>query len=354
MIAPSVVEEIVALALQAPSGDNLQPWSIVLSADGVDLRFIPSLAASFLDPQHTASRIAFGALLENLELAGAARGVQASWELDPVPADPLLWARVGLSSIASRPSVLADAIGSRSTNRSPFDRKPLSTELLDALGFVREQGAFVEVFGTREEVADVADLVGIAEHVRSGIQAAHEDLHRCLRWTAEETERTRDGLDVRTLGVSALERCLLKLLSPWSLMRVVLPLGAAWLQGRYARRLARSASAFVWIGVLDFQTSSLVAAGRLMQRVWLTATSHGLEVSPFAALPLLGYVRKLDRAALTEVAERRLSDALARQDVLRGGRPGTGAMLLRIGRAKKPAVRALRRHPQLLSASEGY
>ena len=345
----AVLEEMLGLALQAPSGDNMQPWALCANGAQLELRFVETLAAALLDYGDVASRLSCGALLENLELAGAARGINVVSQIDPEPTDPSLWARASLSPMEPRTSELEAAIVARVTNRGRFDGAPLSDHEVSALAAPREGASLLQIFAGKAEVAAVSKIIGEAETVRSSVRRAHEDLQQCLRWTPEEAERTRDGLDVRTLGVTATERTMLKFFAPWSRMRVLLALGGAWLQGRYARGLAGTASAFAWIGSESLETSALIDAGRVMQRVWLQATALGLDVSPFAALPLMGIMRRAAPDALTAAQRRRIDAAFAREHALRGQRPGRCLMLLRIGRGPRPEVRALRRRRAPLS-----
>lgn len=343
VIDPATLAEIIELVLQAPSADNLQPWALRWQDSRLALRFVPAHADSLLHHDDFASRIAFGGVLENLELATSARGYSVAWQLDPEPGDRTLWASATFAPASVRSSPLADAIPRRCTNRARFDASPLSPDEHAQLAAHHEPGVQLRLFAQRAEIGEIASFTGLAESARSTIRRAHEDLHRGLRWSAAEAERTRDGLDVRTLGLSSIERVMLKFFAPWPRMRRLLAVGGAALQARYARKLAATGSAFASFEVLETTPSYLMAAGRLIQRVWLQATALDLAVSPFAALPLLGMMRTAQPELLTDRQRAQIDLALTREHALRGSAGSTCVLWLRIGRAPTPRVRALRR-----------
>jgi tRNA A37 threonylcarbamoyladenosine dehydratase len=65
---------IVAHAVLAPSGGNVQPWTFHAAAGILDCHLDIERAASFLDFQGTASRVALGAAVENATIAAASLG----------------------------------------------------------------------------------------------------------------------------------------------------------------------------------------------------------------------------------------------------------------------------------------
>jgi hypothetical protein len=340
--------DIVRGALTAPSGDNTQPWQFRVRDDGFQVCFLPERAGSPLDPGGLASRLALGAVLEAARLRALAHGLRADFHLWPDPADPLLWAQVRLArpTRTPPPDPLDAMLERRCTNRAPFDGSALTAPERLLLESERSSSIRCVLLPRREDIAEMATLCGLAERCRAELRAAHEDLHRWLRWTADEAERTRDGLDVRTLGIGRAEQQLLRCFAPWSWMRWAVRFGAARLQGFYARRLVARASAVGVLIMSSREPCTEVRAGQLLLRQWLRATALGLAFSPMAALPLL-----VERIAtpgdqpLPSTVARRLTKELPRIAHTCGLEPGERAVFVfRIGRAAFPAVRALRRN----------
>ena len=343
---PALVAALLDAALTAPSGDNCQPWRLVPRADGAfDLRFVPARAASIFDVEDLASRMALGALLETLRIAASAAGVSARWRCDPDRADPELWARLWLDARAQPADELAGAIRDRYTHRGRYDGAPLSPTDAAALRAQRASPARLHLITDAARLAAVAGLIGEADRIRSECRRAHEDLQRWLRFDDGAARATRDGLDVRTLGLGPVERPMLRLLRPWGRMRVALRLGVAGRVASRARDLVLGSAAVGLITVPSATAPDALAAGRLLQRVWLRATERRLAFSPMAALPLLALrVERLGGEGLDPAHRERLAELGAALREAFDVAPGTPSlMLFRVGHAPPLAARALRR-----------
>src|SRR5262249_6797033 len=144
-------------------------------------------------------------------------------------------------------SPLADAIARRRTNREPFDASVLASEHARALSAEVTTPIRLRLVTDRERIAALARLVGIADRIRAENERAHTELHRWLRWTAVDAREKGDGLDVRTLGLRAHERAILRGLRSWSRARVANRIGWSKLAQDHGQRVVRSSSA---LGIL--------------------------------------------------------------------------------------------------------
>lgn len=339
-----LLRSVLDAALAAPSGDNCQPWRIVLGPSGFDVRFDPERAAALLDVHSLASRMSLGALVENARIFAREGGLSLQWELDPDPADPLLYARVSLRRSVRDTDDLAPVIFERHTNRHPFDTLPLTASEVSLLEMEAVPPAHIALLTDRPRIDHFAQLVETADRCRAESRQAHEDLHRWVRWTPAEAARTRDGLDVRTLGLAPLERIVLAALRPWFRARVVNALGGARATGAYGRKLALRCGAIGLISVPEVTPALAVAAGRAMERAWLRATKLGLGFSPLATLPFLA-LRAVEPNG--DGLQRRHVEKLRQADGelhrLAGTPPGRRILFaFRVGHHPPPVVRALR------------
>ena len=344
-IAPEVFEAILEAALKAPSGDNTQPWQFVPRPFGFEVRFVPERAAALLDVSSLASRMSLGALLENARIAGRAQGAMCHWQLDPDPADPLLWARVTLTASDPVQEELSEAIEHRHTNRKVFDKKPLGDDVIRALSSEGAAPVGLHWLTERKPIHDLARLVARADAIRAESRIAHDDLYRWLRWTPEEAERTRDGLDVRTLELAPHERLALPVMKSWALTRVANAFGGAAASASYGKRLALGSGAVGLLTVPAVTPALAVEAGHVMERVWLRATQRGLGFSPMAPLVLLTLrVDLLGGEALSSRHIARLSELRTALRALFGLANDEHALFcFRIGHSEPAQVRALRR-----------
>lgn len=344
-IPQTVLRSLLEAALSAPSGDNCQPWKIVLRPAGFDVRFEPARAEAILDVNGLASRMALGALLENAQIFARAHGLSLRWLLDPEPGDPLLQARVLIERAEVPTEDLARWLPERHTNRHPYATTPLAAQERVLLEAEAVAPAEVRLLTDRPRIETFARLVEVADRTRAETKRAHEDLHRWLRWTPEEVTRTRDGLDVATLGLGIPERLVLSTLRPWSRARVANALGGSKTTGEYGRKLALKSGAIGVITIPALTPAMAVTAGRAMERAWLRATMLGLGFSPLATLPLLGLrAEAFGGDGLSPRHAEKLRVAHAELRLLVGARPEQQILFaFRVGHNPPRAVRALRR-----------
>lgn len=334
---------LIEAALRAPNGDNTQPWAFSPHPAGFDVHLVPERSASVFDPDDLASRMALGALLETARLAGGPVGLRVSWQLDPEPGMRHCWARVAIARGEPATEDLASAIDRRESNRLPFEETPLTAAEQSGLAGEARTPVGVRLITDRRHVESVAAMVGRAEIVRVENREAHENLHRWLRWTPAEAAATRDGLDVRTLGLTPHERWSLRLMKPWWFMSALRPL-AAPLMTHHAREGVMRSGALIALSVRELDRASAVSVGITMQRVWLRATLLGLAMSPLAALPLFYQQVVRGHPAFAHRADE-LTRLQGELEGLAGLGPGERvAMLLRTGHATPTPVRSLRRN----------
>ena len=80
------IRKILEAAIQAPSGDNCQPWRFAVSSNRIDLYDDPAADTSYYNFQQRASLVAHGALLENIALVAPTVGFKVVFNLFPTKA----------------------------------------------------------------------------------------------------------------------------------------------------------------------------------------------------------------------------------------------------------------------------
>lgn len=346
-----ILEDLVAAAVQAPSGGNCQPWRFLGGDDGIWVLHDRERSRSFLDFEDTAAMAALGAATENLVLAAHASGRRVS--VDPFPADapasPCV-ARVELGGEDAE-SHSFDALGAlidrRHTNRRLGAREPLGRGVAHALatGAGSIPGCRLLLLDQGEELDEIGDILGRGDRLRFLNQRLHGEMMAELRWNPEEARATRDGIDVATLELSGADRAGLEICRSWQVMKVLRHLGQGFALAKAARKAVAAASA-VGLVVVDGTTAKhFFQGGRAMQRVWLTAENEGLAVQPLSALPYL-FARHLrgDGKEPLEVQRAELHELRARYERLFDVSSSMGEVLLmRFAVAEPATVRALRR-----------
>ncbi len=290
-------EELLATAVLAPSGDNLQPWKLEVGADQVRLWRRPEADNSLINRHQRATGIALGAVLENLLMAATAQGLAPQLRFfDPTGKTDLV-AEVGLSKEGTTNEALLQAIRARISQRGRYDTVPLSNAQTLALeqaaaGFERVR--LYCVTDNAQKVA-LAKLWGLNDSLIFRNHSLHSFLYKTLRWTPAEVDQYADGLDVRTLRLAAADRLALKhLLSRFDLLSALNRLGLWRFIASQSTTEMRTASALCLVTIDGSDLPGYLEAGRALQKLLVTAELHGLSSHMLSGLPLLLQLNRED------------------------------------------------------------
>lgn len=290
-----LVRRLVAQACLAPSGGNAQPWLWRWDDRSLSLFRDPGRSSGLIDFELGGSYVALGAAAESLRLASRSEGLETL--VRPFP-DSGSAVHTATFHFLDTPAAgvdepwgegLIDHLEARHTNRSLGDGRPLPQSALDALtAAVRSvAGADVLWLTDVERLESIGRLVGAGDRLRMLNRELHDEMFRELRWTRDEAEKTRDGVDVATLCLSEVELAGLQICSHWP----ALDLMRQWHLGQkletLSKRFVQSSSAVGLILMRGTSPLDYFEGGRAVQRMWLTATEHHLAVHPTTALPYL-------------------------------------------------------------------
>ena len=340
--------KVLEHAITAPSGDNCQPWKFIVEPPRVRLYNLPDKDTSLYNFEQTASYIAHGALLENLQIASSALGLRASVTLFPDPDEPNLVAEV-LFEDAGKLSAdpLFDCLASRNTNRRVFEGKSLTDEARQALLSVAQDVPGTKVYLSRDNTEKDRLALLLCQNDRLVFENPH--LHRFLfdhiRFTPKEAARTSDGMDLRSFELPAMDRLAFGMLKSWSAVKAVNSFGFLSKKvTKQAEKLCRSASAIGLVTIADDRNADFVNGGRAMERVWLEVVRQGLQLHPMAGLGCLIY--RVGRGATGELSQDHVATLRDLESGLRqtfGCGAETLAMLFRVGYAAPPSAPSLRK-----------
>ena len=340
-------QALLAAGVQAPSGDNAQPWGFHWEAGALEVFLDEANAGSFFDTDHVASLISIGAVVANVELQAASLGwtTQIRWLPDDAAQNPK--ARLAFFAAPPVPSDLTTAIFDRCVNRRTYKRRRSipSSWLNDRVTDAAHRGTRLIWLTEARTLHRVARLVRWADWVRF----SHPDVHAAfmdeLRFSAREAERTRDGLSIDTLESGPLAGPALRFLRPWRRMAALNRLGLHRLLARQAENLVRRASA-VGLLIADVDTPvTYLEGGMAMQRLWLAATAAGIAFQPVTVATL--FVRRFLRHGPDAFESFHIPWLEQIWRELQALFPITEAngliMLFRVGYAEPPTGRSLRR-----------
>ena len=347
MPGASLPERVLELARWAPSGDNTQPWRFEIQGeDRILVQGRDTREDCIYDRQGHASQLSLGMLLETMDIAasGEGRSAVAVRRADTAEERPVFDVRLEEAPLREA-SPLLPCIRLRTVQRKPFSRRPLRAREKERLAASLPDGYEVLWLEGRQRL-EMARLLALNGKLRLTLPEAFPTHASVIEWKARTSEtRIPDeavGLDPVALRlmrwamqsrerVAFLNRYLAGTLLPRLELDFLPALGCA---GHFVILAPQAPE-----GIDDY-----VAAGRAVQRFWLTATHLGLLVQPeMTPLIFSEYLRNG-----VEFTGHRPSRELAARVVSRLGRLlgedrlGRALFMGRIGEGRMPVARSLR------------
>ena len=339
--AGSEIESVLALARWAPSGDNVQPWRFEISG-----RRRAVLSAhdagrdGVYDLRGHARALSFGALLETVEIA--ASGLNLGARLRRLPHAPLAYEVDLVEEPGSRPSRLLEAIPRRTVLRRPMRRRALTgVEKNELEASVAPDFQVEWVEGARRFA--MARLNFINAGLRLSLPEAYPVHREVIAWRRRFSEA---GIPGRSLGVDPVTRRLMEWgMGSWRRVSRLNRAGGTLLPRLEMELLPGvfcAAHFFLLARQRPESLDDFVAAGRAVQRFWLTATSLDLFVQP-EMTPLIFRNYHTDGVAFSrerwaEASARRIAAEFDRI----GGSVDRAVFLGRIGAGRAPTSRSVR------------
>jgi hypothetical protein len=347
-VTDSVIEQILDLARWAPSGDNTQPWRFEIVDDGhIVVHGFDTRDHCVYDIDGHPSQIAHGALLETLAIAASGHGLAAKVERRTDLPDAMPTFDVRLTPDAScTPSPLLPFITTRTVQRRPLSTRPLKAEEKAELGASVGAGYSVRWLESPRDRWRVALLLFRNAKIRLTIPEAYRVHREIIEWDAQFSE---DRVPDRALGLDAATLKIMRwVMQSWDRVRFFNKCLAGTLAPRLQMDLIPGfacAAHFLILAPRPAQTvDDYVAAGRAVQRFWLTAAKLWLQLQP-EQTPLIfaGYVRTGRRFSEVGAAAEQARRLTAELDALVGGADARRAVFMgRIGGGNPAVARSVR------------
>ncbi len=296
---------LVAAGILASNPHNTQPWVFRVSETEIEVLADTARNLGTFDPYLREMHIGLGCAIENMVLAAPANGYAATVESAPgsltaVERGGLVRAAtLRLSPAGGDTDPLYEAIPHRHTNRYAYDRaRGFPEELLRGFtATTADENVALSLFTEGKEyealgaaIADATDEI-VADH------AMIEDSHAWFRDGPDEMARERSGLELDTAGLSPALLAAAKILP-------ALPAEqshAAWAAQTRDTHVP-TASLLGLISVRDrYDRPQALAAGRLWQRLHLSASAAGIAMHPLnQPVETIDRERQLEKEAKSE------------------------------------------------------
>jgi molybdopterin/thiamine biosynthesis adenylyltransferase len=348
------MEEMVSCAIQAPSGGNIQPWLWEARGHELVLHHAVDESIQYLDYNHRGALIGMGCTIENAVLKCHNLGLNVKVNLFPDASNENLVAILQFYSDANVPGLeshefdgLMEHCLSRTTNRKLAQRVPIAPEKLAILKSLAEKTDGVELtFVTEPNKLDtVGEQVGKAERMLLTHKQSHGEFMNEIRWTPEEVESTRTGVDLRSVDFKLSEVAGLKMARKWAVAKQLKQWNGGKAFEKLGRKTVQASSAVGLLTAKDYSPLEFVKSGRAVQRIWIKANEIGVCFQPMSALIfLLARVTKGNGEGLTSEMQQELEGMWeTHADIFNGNISNGEAFLFRLFEAEQFGPKSLRK-----------
>ncbi|REE72699.1 ThiF family protein [Rhodococcus wratislaviensis] len=334
------VDAIVHAASRAPSGGNVQPWTIAADEVGLTISVAPEHTTA-MDVGYRGSCVAVGAALHNARIAASAAGLLGAVTVHDgdrgLPVATMTFGSGNDRELTDRYEQMLD----RTTNRRPGVPRPLDDTQAGLLAeAASREGARLCLVTDRDDVATIGAILAESDRIRFLTPTLHREMIGELRWPPLDSVET--GIDVRALELDSAELSTLALLRRPEVMERLGAQDAGRALGKSTADRVASSSAVAVVAIAGSTPRDYVRGGEATESVWIHAQALGLAVQPISPVFLYG----VESAELEQLSPRyeapleRLREELF--DVV-GAKAGEAlAMVLRLSHAPGPSVRSER------------
>ena len=342
--------ELVRAAVLAPTPDNNQPWRFVSQGERLLVHLDPTRALPS-DVNSMFDLIGLGAAVENASIAARQMGYEPCVEYAPVTAgsaveDGSQPAVTMTFTPGGRPDPLHGQLENRCTCRKLYKTRAVARQCLEALadaqGFSEVQ---LDWITARSSIRALGRVMAASDRIRFEYQPFHNELFRQLRFSVDEAERTRDGLDLRTLELPPGAGLMLRPLGSWSRMKWVHRLGLGRLLTVPSALSVCKSGAIGVLSVAEPTSAGFLQGGRAFERIWLAAQAENLALQPLGSLSIFSaHLKILGGEKLSQRHKERIGRLIDRFNSLAPTvTRRTLLIMFRLGHAAPPRHRSLRR-----------
>lgn len=345
------IEKILDAAVQAPSGENCQPWSfkVDLKSNTIELSNLPEIDQSIYNFNQQGSLVSHGCVIENIVLTAGKLGYGTSVDLFPNPNEVRLVARITLNRqehIAA--DSLADSIYQRTSNRKKFTGEKLAAQDLLSLQKEVEGEHRLMFIEDPTTIRELAGALSASEQVLFENKTMHDFFFSHINWTLDEEQKKRYGFYIETLELDKKQRKGFVMFKSWAKLSFLNLFGVSKMVRKDNTANYQTASAIGFIIGKEDSPKSYVEAGRAVQRLWLQATRLGLALQPLTGV--LYIHKKIAAGKADELSEGQKKTITQAREVLGKYITTTDPLqfAFRLGKTSAPTAHALRKQPEVI------
>ncbi len=349
MIVKEIIEKILPIAVNAPSGDNAQPWEFEILEDGLMIYNKTGADDTLYNYKERGSYLGHGALVENIALLAKQEGY--SVEVLAFQKEKDCVAHLIFSPAEKSSNEITQAIKQRTTNRKLYKRTPLTPESLRAITqlTILPEDVLMTCVEDPKIIKEMAACISVNERLLMENKTLHDFLFTKIRWNVKE-EQQDPGLYIKTMEFPPPVALMFRYVLPsWKVVSFLNRFGFSRFISKQSQITYAACSAILVFTISEQSNVSFFNTGRALERVWLTAMTHGLSVHPLGAMPYLGQrVRGGDAQAFSEAHALLIKSTEERLERLAMVPPNRRiSMICRVGYGPAPSAHAHKQHPHV-------
>lgn len=349
-----VIKKILEHAVNAPSGNNSQPWKFEIRGNKIYILNVSDGDATPYNFDQKGSYIAHGALIENISIIAGKYGYEIETELFPDKNNLNIIAIITLEKRVVKEDPLFDHIMDRATNRRMYKKIPLKSEHRDDILKTEEDvvgGGKIILIEDLGEIKKLAESLALHERLIFENKMIHNIVFSSILWSEKENFEKRKGLYIKTKfpDMPSFLLPIMKIFGKWSVVKIINKIGFPGKIQKQSGESCISSSALCAILVDSEESEKFVLGGRLLQRIWLKTTRLGLSIQPMTGIPYLarrvlagnpsGF--SLEQIDLIKQANKVINEAFNKDKK-------TIVMIFRVGYDTRPPVKTFKLPPKII------
>jgi hypothetical protein len=333
-LSESTIERIITAAHEAPSGDNMRPWTFRVSGESIEVFFeekslMDSIVYS-IPPILPGDMISLGALAENIRIA--ASGEHLNTEIESVAEAGTVMMRIRLSDSNETVDPLLPTLPTRRTDRRPFEQTAVSESVRErADSYARLYGGKIVWVDDVSERSRVARLAESFERVLWRNPVLRKYISSSFRFGSD----AKEGITLAHMGLGWRQfffPTFFRLAQRIPVLFVFMGLFSGW----NMKALVRKSAA---VGVLILEKSceqrqTYFDGGRALERLWLSLNADGIALQPLYGLGGIIFNQRLKVGGFSESETIWQTGAIHMlQELFPGLEQGTPIIFFRIGKS---------------------
>lgn len=283
----ATINKIVDAAITAPSAGNNQPWKWAYKNGTLFLFHDRYRSWSWGDYDGMGSFMSIGAAIENVHLQAAKLGLTDCVTIFPIENEEKLACTITFTPATNTADQLtlqlAENIGLRFTNRQMGERKPAPDGFLENMRAIAEDSSNVKAIYTDDplKIHEFGKIIAVCDKVRMLYEQGHTEFYSEIRWNKDQAQEHNDGIELYTVDLTQSEIAGFSVAKDWKAVKLL----SDWNKGDAFMKLSikslNLSSAVAFFVIPAFNHSSLIEAGRAVERAWIYANICGVSVHPY-------------------------------------------------------------------------